>query len=648
MIDMFGNVVPGTEAAQPGSSVAPLTTQPAAAPQPAPPQPSGILDRAWGSVVGGLKSLDETLGFDTTPPPGGWQNPVANDPMNAGSIRAIRNVTDPLNEKVARGAEALRLVNPGTADATVQQNQKDLADYNAKFGSSLVAGANKTAGEFGVTGALMGGLGGLASKAFSSVAPSVSDAVDLLLGNKAPVASAVIAPKTAANVVLPAATGAAQGGTAAALTTGGSDQPAGQQIASGANTGMWLGPAFQLVAQGLNSVRGITGEIPGYLRTLAQKAEDYGIPVSWQNINTAPGFRFIKDIGSNLPLGGGKPEETPGVEAIHEQLNGLMDERGPYVTPQTLGSGMQKAQDTMNTVAGRTTLTMDPTLDTALTDIANRAPRSPDGGAPATNAITELRKQFADPNTGAGPGTVSGGDYRAWTQRNGGLFDDFRGDGSSPSDHLVNKVEDALDGAFHRSAAPGDQDALSDALTKYRIGKTLEPAVINSDQTGVLNPSTLNNSVKQQSKRWDTSTGGIGYGDPNNPDLEKLNDLSDIYKNFFGRTSISQAGPGISGQEAIGLPLASAGLETAGHFLGAVPGLATGAAGVGLGLNAAVQRLMNRPQIATNIVQTALNPQVRQAAELRARMLATQLTRAGTLSGVPQTVPGTAAGLLGY
>jgi hypothetical protein len=99
----------------------------------------------------------------------------------------------------------------------------------------------------------------------------------------------------------------------------------------------------------------------------------------------------------------------------------------------------------------------------------------------------------------------------------------------------------------------------------------------------VLNPSTLNTSVKQQSKRWDPSTGGIGYGDPDNPYLAKLNDLSDIYKNFFGRTNPSQEGLGISTGEAVGTAAGTYGAEQLGHFLTGKTGVGTVAALGGLG-----------------------------------------------------------------
>jgi hypothetical protein len=374
---------------------------------------------------------------------------------------------------------------------------------------------------------------------------------------------------------------------------------------------------------------------------------DYKIPINWQKFTDNPVIRTIQDKFGALPGSGKPPSDSAGVREIHDQLNGLIGERGPYVTTDTMDSAATRAEGTMDAVANRTTLKGDQTFNNGLDRIESIARLSGDDGTSAVDAIQKLRDQFATTGT-SGPGTMTGQEYRDWTQAKNGTFANLTG-GTQRSDRLIHQVEDQLDNLFHRSASPGDAADLSDALTKYRIIKTLQPAVETSAGTGVLSPTSLDNSVTRQSHRWDASTGGIAYGGPDNPDLKKLSDLADIYKVFLGPTKASQVGSegkGVSG--GIGALAGAGGLETAGHYLGATPGLGTSLAVAGLSGNRILQNFVRSPQVAQNIVQSSVDPMVRQAAELRARLLATQATRAGTLSGLPQTVPGTVTGLLGY
>ncbi len=125
-----------------------------------------------------------------------------------------------------------------------------------------------------------------------------------------------------------------------------------------------------------------------------------------------------------------------------------------------------------------------------------------------------------------GQGAISGDQYQALTNAGADLSSVMKSPDPRVSGYAM-QVRSALDDAFQRSAAQGDQAALGQAKGQYRAMKTIEDLVEKSP-SGNISPPALMSQVRSASSRFDSSNGGMAYtgGGP-------LGDLARIGQQFF-------------------------------------------------------------------------------------------------------------------
>lgn len=475
----------GTQSAAPESDadflarIAPgATPAPAAAPAADPSQPAPAQQPLLARIGAGI------------------QQGVMDVPQTA--AKALAGVGQWVNDRVPALAR-LDQATGMSADNITQGINADQAAYNAQYGQDAAAGAGRIGGQLVATLPLMGAAGRGIAAGGDAIAPGVGT---FLNGG----ATGNLLTRAASG----AASGATQGAGVAALTSGSSDAPVGQQILSGAQTGALLGGAMPAVASGIKgAARGLAGigaDVDPEVARLAQVARQMGIPITAPQMSSNSLARIASDQSGKLPFSGAGASAGAQQAGFNRAIAAQMGETATRVTPDVMDAAATRIGAAFNGVASRTTIQADRPFLLGLQRIAGDAaqtlPKSEQ--APLNAQITNL----LDAAT-TGNGAISGDAYQALTRRGGPL--DRVAQSSDPNlAHYGQQIRNTLDDAFQRSASPADQAALTEARSQWRAMKTVEDLVEKSP-TGDISPALLMGQVRSASTRFDGSTSGMAY-----------------------------------------------------------------------------------------------------------------------------------------
>lgn len=223
------------------SKAAPVTAAPQSEQATAPTSGGG----SPGLIVGASKLANSLLN-----PSPDFGRGLIHSPVIVGNT--ILNAADYLHQKISQipgASQVLGAINPGVAGmnqllpaaesafgVTPQQRAADVAMTNQLHGSSPAFNAGQVVGATALTAPALAA----APEALGVVSPMAAS----LLGGTGNIVRGVpyVGP-----LVANALTGGAQGGAAAASTSGGSNEPLAQQVGTGAALGAALGPLAPLV-----------------------------------------------------------------------------------------------------------------------------------------------------------------------------------------------------------------------------------------------------------------------------------------------------------------------------------------------------------------------------------------------------------------
>ncbi len=455
------------------------------------------------------------------------------------ALQASHGLYSVLNrvEQMAPGLNGLDRavgINPSAAlanlDAENQQYQ------NSGVGDTAAGTAGNMVGQTALTLPVLGPLGTAASAVGRGVAAG-ADAVSPALGSVARGAGNLLmgtasAPTNAvANAIVRptslAVNGALQGATAGVLT-GDPNNTVGQNLLLGAGAGAIAGPAAAVAGRVVGGVTsamtGLGGQVDPEIAALARTARDtYGIPITAPQLSENSLVRIANDQSAKLPFSGAGAVTETQQTAFNRAVANTFGETADRVTPDVMDRAVTRIGDVFNNIANRTNIQADPQL---LGDLA-RIGTSARNVLPTAEQIP-INRQIMNVLDAAvtGQGQISGNAYQAITGSGADLAQTMRAPDARVGNY-ASQVRDALDAAFQRSAAPGDQAALSEARGQYRAMKTVEDLVEKSP-AGNISPPSLMGQVRAASSRFDSSNGGMAYtgGGP-------LGDLARIGQQFF-------------------------------------------------------------------------------------------------------------------
>lgn len=316
--------------------------------------------------------------------------------------------------------------------------------------------------------------------------------------------------------------------------------PATQAVAAGVGgatqeatgspmAGLAAGVAVPLLAGGVGgAARALTGGAGGASvpdAALGQLAKQkYNIPIQAPDLTNNSLYRIGADQMGKLPFSGAAPAAAAKQQAWQGAIAREMGEPSVSAfTPDVMNQARLRIGRTFDGVAARTSIP-PPETATLVSDLHGVLPQAAQVLTAAELGPLKLQiKNISDMIT-KGNGTIGGDAYQALTRAKAPL--DLAESSTNPNvAHFAGKIRDALDDAFVRSAAPEDQQALTQARYQYRVMRTIDPLVAGS-RDGNITPDAFMQKVLTASRRFDSPTGGMAYtGGGNIGELARIGKL---------------------------------------------------------------------------------------------------------------------------
>jgi len=393
--------------------------------------------------------------------------------------------------------------------------------FQGQYGDSGAATIGRIGGQIAGSLPAMAAGGevlGPALAGISRAAPTVAPAVDFLTGATKGNKLLQLASKGAA--------GAGQGAAAAALTSGGSDQPVGQQIQQGAELGATLNtalPAAKALGGKLFDILHSSDIDPDRAALASAAINKYGVNLRGSQISESPFSHFADSATSKLPFSGLSAQNAEQNAAITKAAANLMGEDAPNLKPAVMAAAKTRIGSVYNDVAARTNLQDSDSILAALGDVVSKVSNYATEGElkPIQNMVAQIASTV-DPATK----TIPGAAFKSLTSQDG-MLSSAATTGSPPIRAAAKLMKGVLNQALENSAAPQDIAALKQADQQYKVMKTIEPLAAKSGPTGMLSPALLQGVVNKSYKQ----RAYMGAGD--------LGELSDISQAFLKETTNS-------------------------------------------------------------------------------------------------------------
>lgn len=315
-----------------------------------------------------------------------------------------------------------------------------------------------------------------------------------------------------------------------------------------------VGLAAGKVAQGV--IGGAGGVLNKWATDILKKE---GVPMS---VAQKTGNKGAQMIERSSEMVGSEPAEFKASQgaAYNKAVLKRIGADSDVADPGTLSDAHATMTGTMDDVASRTKIKFDDQLLNDLADVESDSlatlPTSDHG--PIKQNIQDLLDNVDKDDY------LNGDFYQKMQSRLGKLS---KNPTTAP---VAGDMLDAVNSAMHRSAAPGDAEALADAMTKYRAFKQILPAV---DENGNISPAKLWNSINVK-KNYNQSKLGKGNQDLVNLAkagkavlTDKLGNSGTAERALPYVTALELAGEGHIAQGAIKAAVGAGGLRAAGNAM---------------------------------------------------------------------------------
>lgn len=442
------------------------------------------------------------------PPAAGLRGPAAmrNHLLAPTEVSALVAGKDrALNDLVDRPAQALASIF-GQGEQIGADNQTGRQTYNAQYADQPAAQFGRMAGQAALTIPIMGAAGRVATaggEAFAAGAGTASptagaaiqNATNLLAG-QAGGAGGVIPRLTQGASAL--ANQAVQGGAAAALTAGQSDESLGSQVTGGALTGAVVGGGLQGAAAAVQGVRSAvigSGAAPA-LADLARTARDkYGIMLTGDMITDSPFLKIVGSQASQIPLTGMAESKAALRSQFMKGVTKTFGEGGDQITPAVMERAATRIGSIMDDVASQSRVVGDqPFLDGMAAVDHEASFLTPDQRGVIGKHIDNVMGSFKDGQS------LTGEQYQSLTKFNSPLGKATRSSDSDVRESAIN-IRRHIDDALERSLPEGSSllDQLREARSQYKSLKTIEP-LVTKGEPGEITPELLRGVVDRSYK----------------------------------------------------------------------------------------------------------------------------------------------------
>lgn len=399
------------------------------------------------------------------------QGPGVLENLGAGAYQGVGDVGasmirggDWLASK-ALGFSPYERVHGETPKAAIQRADQRFADER---GDSTAASVGRVGGQIAGTIPALA-LGGGAINAVARAAPALAPAAQFVTGGGG-LASRV-------------ASGAIQGGTAAGLASGGSENPL-VDVAAGAALGgavplAWAGA--KQAGRGISRAIAPTTRITPETVTLARKAAEEGIDINAAQLTDSPWLRVVDSTTRKVPFSGASKELAKQQTQFNRAVAKRIGVDSDKITPEVYAAAKARIGGEFERLSGKNSLPFTKDLMSEMISVSDDAAKfaSDDTARAVKSAIEELTGKTQS-------GIIPGKAYQALDSKLGKLMKS----GGEKAFYL-GQLRDALRGAMDDAIVPDDKAAWKLARSQYRNLKTIRDLVAKDSVDGNINPAQL-------------------------------------------------------------------------------------------------------------------------------------------------------------
>lgn len=488
---------------------------------------------------------------------------------------------------LARGVgvlgEAVPPVATDAAAAWEQSLRAARADYEAKYGSSAMAGAGRVLGSMVPTAAV----GGVANALLRPLP---------LVGNMLTAGSTGGPFERLASTV---GQGAVQGAIGGAVSSGQSDEPLLNQVERGAAFGGAVNPLTSAAA----GVRGGLMIDPETAR-LAQSAVAKGMPLRAAQLSNSQAVRYLDSALRYTPFSGYGSNTAEFQTAFNRALNMSFGEDADKLTSGVLQRAASRMGAGFDRIGAQASADIsDPAALGRLADIETRARLN------LTDQEYAIVQRHIDDvvNKAASTGGVIPGDaYLSLVKKGAPLYDMI--DSTNPNIERAGMgIKDVLDSAAQKSLTPDQAAEFQDLRRQYKNFITARPLAVRSDTVGGATPSVGDVSPEALRARvnqvYGADNAAMGYAG-------EIGELAQIGQRFKEARSPGTAEK-YTAMNLLGKAASLGGLAAGGHFgleylppeYGVPAGIAAAAAVPGI---RGIGNVMQSPALRDSIISSSL------------------------------------------
>lgn len=244
------------------------------------------------------------------------------------------------------------------------------------------------------------------------------------------------------------------------------------------------GAAVGAALPGATRLAGAAGEALGrqfraspQMTAVAQKAEQYGIPVTFGDVADGRLTRAVRSILKDAPVSGGMAATAQEAkqEAFNKAVGGTFGAPEVKLTEQVMDSARKRLGAEFDRIWGSNQLTVDAPLVQSLQSLGEAADKLPKQAGQSLKA--EIQDLMSRMKTDASGNVVVDGDtankFQQYLRR--------RAESSSELRNELGDLRQSIIGAFNRSVSPQDAQALTQVRGEYKSFKTVEPLLRKSE-----------------------------------------------------------------------------------------------------------------------------------------------------------------------
>lgn len=303
--------------------------------------------------------------------------------------------------------------------------------------------------------------------------------------------------------------GAIEGGLNGAITSGLSDRPIQDQIATGAAFGGMLRGGGSLLTDTGKAIGGNligSANVGPETQNLLQTAAGQGINLRAGQMSSSPFIRTLDSELSKMPFTGYAESDAAQRSAFTRAVSRTFGEDADGLTPEVMSRARDRIGGRFNDVASRTSIPDAPGVTAKLNGVVEEA-RSvlPDSD------VAPLQKQVANISSAFGSdGVMSGESYQALT-RKGSPLDRALQSNNPNIRYYAGQLRNTLDDALEANAKPEDLAELRQARLQWKNMRTVEDLAEKAGPDGAISPALLKNAVRKSYGDYAyTGAGDIG------------------------------------------------------------------------------------------------------------------------------------------